>query len=687
MHLRIILKKGTIMFIRTALAAMLGAASALPFTAHAQSPGSEAEDAETAEQSTPDIVIVIGRASPVSTLDRALEFQARQVRDIFDTEPGIDIAGGTRNGQRLFLRGVEGSNLNITVDGARQGRNLYNHRGGLLNIDPEILKRVDIQPGPAGADQGFGALGGAIRFETIDAQDQLAPGQTLGGFIRAAYASASEAERVAAGASLRLSDQVAVLAYATGTRFSDLRTGGGERVPFSGGEDRTYLIKLSALDMGDHALRAAYERNDASGLNFMQRGDYPWQLQPEDVRARPPQDQSLVRDTYTLRYAYSPATSWLDVGMSAYSSRNDFFAPASNGERFISQVTGGDIRNTARFDLGGAQLETTVGADYFDDGGTASRTDQGTHYTTNRNRGLYVQNRFYAGIWRLYAGVRHDEFSADYGPRSASGDAISFNAGGEAAFHPGFTVFAGYGESARGFGNLPIHFARNATADLTFNGAADGQLESERGRQWEAGARGRALPLGPGLLGYQGVVFRTDISKAVLFDQPGSGGLGGRPLTNLRNHGQTIRIEGWEAGLDYTLDRILTSLRYSTSDISNLPPEPQFIARLGAPRGDQLVWDTRVSLTPEISAGYTLRHTRALSDVPEGQIVYTPKPGYTLHDLQLSWAPRRWQGVGMELSVTNLTDELYIAHSTLTQDGLATAEAGRDVRVSLSYRF
>ncbi|MGY6628516.1 MAG: TonB-dependent receptor domain-containing protein [Oceanicaulis sp.] len=672
---------------RLSLAALLGAASLLPLQAYAQATADEAETDDAAQDAAVDRIIVIGRASPVSTLDRALQFQARQVRDIFDSEPGIDIAGGTRNGQRLFLRGVEGSNLNISVDGARQGRNLYNHRGGLLNVDPEILKRVDIQAGPAAADQGFGALGGSIRFETIDAQDQLAPGQSLGGFTRASYASASQARRLAAGASVRLSDEIAVLAYATGTRFNDLRLGGGERAPFSGGDDRTYLIKLSALNMGDHTLRTSYERNDASGLNFMQRGDYPWQLQPEDFRTRPPQNQSLVRDTYTLRYGYNPSSPLIDAGLSAYSNRNDFYAPESNGERFISEVTGGDIRNTARFAFGAARLETTFGADYFDDGGTASRTDQGTRYMTNRNRGLFVQNRLYAGLWTFYAGVRHDDFSADYGPRSASGDAVSFNAGGEAAFHPALTVFAGYGESARGFGNLPIHFARNAVEGLTFNGTANGALDPERGRQWEAGVRGRGLEAGPGVLGYQAVVFRTEISDAVLFDQPGSGGLGGRPVTNLRNHGQTIRIEGWEAGLDYTLDRVFTSVRYSSSDLENLPSEPQFIARLGAPRGDQLVWDTRVSLLGEWSAGYTLRHTWALRDVPAGQIVYIPKSGYTLHDVQITWEPARWRGIAVEVSATNLTDELYIAHSTLTQNGLATAEAGRDLRLSLSYRF
>lgn len=679
------------MLFRLSLAALLGAASLLPMDAWAQPaagpPEDEADSDETRADAASDRIIVIGRASPISTLDRALRFQARQVRDIFDTEPAIDIAGGTRNGQRLYLRGVEGSNLNITVDGARQGRNLYNHRGGLLNIDPEILKRVDIQAGPAAADQGFGALGGSIRFETIDAQDQLASGQMLGGFARVSYASASETRRAAGGAAAQLSEHVGVLAYATRTRFDDLRLGGGEQVPFSGGDDRTYLIKLSALDMNGHSVRAAYERNDASGLNFMQRGDYPWQLQPVDFRARPPQNQSLERDTYTLRYGYTPSSPLVDAGLSAYFNRNDFFAPQSNAERFISEVTGGDIRNSARFRFGNARLETTFGADYFNDAGTASRSDQGTRYTTYRNRGLFVQNRFYAGIWSIYAGARHDDFSADYGPRSASGSAVSVNAGGEAALHTALTLFAGYGESARGFGNVPIQFARNATPALTFNGSADGRLDPELGRQWEAGVRGRSLPAGPGVLGYSATVFRTRVENAVLFDQPGSGGLGGRPVTNLRNHGQTIQIEGWEAGFDYALNHFLTSVRYSAVEVENLPPEPQFIARLSAPRGGQLVWDTRLMLPGEVSAGYTLRHVRALTEVPAGQIVYIPKDGYTLHDLQITWAPGRWQGLTLELSATNVTDELYIAHSTLTQNGLATAEAGRDVRLSLGYRF
>ncbi|AZU05196.1 TonB-dependent receptor [Glycocaulis alkaliphilus] len=641
------------------------------------------------EQEEIETILVIGQASPVSTIDRAMQFQARQVRDVFSTEPSIDIAGGTRNGQRIFLRGVEGSNLNITVDGARQGRNLYNHRGGFSNIDPEFLRRVDIQAGPAAADQGFGALGGAIRFETIDAQDRLAPGQDFGAFGRVSFASAAEAQRVAAGAYGRLGDDVGVLAYVSATDFRDLRIGGGSRVPVSGGEDRNLLIKLSALSLGDHTLRVSYERNDASGLNFMQRGDYPYQLQPVDFRTRPPQDQSLVRDTYALRYGYNPSSDLIDIRIDAYTSRNDFFAPQSNAERFISDITGGDLRNTFRFALGTGRLETTIGADYFEDEGTASRSDAGTYYSTNRNTGLFVQNRYFSGPLALYAGVRHDDYASDYGPRKAQGNATSLNLGGEFTVMPQLTVFAGYGQAARGSGTLPLHFARNVQPGLMFNGSATGGLDPETSAQWEAGLRGRfadGLPAG-GTLSYQLTAFRTEIEDAILYFQPGSGGLGGRPITNIFNFDDTVRFEGYEASLEYDSRLWSTALRYSHTDIANMPAEPQFIARTGAPRGDQWVWDSRIMVRANITAGYTLRHTSALTSVPAGQIVYIPKPGFTLHDIQLSWEPAALRGAALDIAVTNLTDERYVAHSTLTQDGFATEEAGRDIRLSLSYRY
>jgi hemoglobin/transferrin/lactoferrin receptor protein len=665
----------------------------------AQSPQTnlEAEKAEK-DQRTPapepgrrpgDPIVVIGRKVAGEVIERAERYQARQIRDLFDADPSVEIAGGSRNGQRLFLRGIEGSNLNITVDGARQGQNLYNHRGGLQNIDPEILKRVEIQPGPSAADQGFGALGGAIRFETVDAQDRLVEGRRIGVFARAGYGSAAESKRLALAAYGLISDEIGIIAYGTGTDFNNIRVGGGQRLPFSGGKDRTALVKLTIKDLNGHSLRIGYEYNDADGLNYMQRGDYPWQLQPIDPRARPPQDQSLTRDTATLRYRYDPENALINIQLNAYSNRNDFFAPNSNGERFISKVTGGDLRNVFDWAIGEAEASTSVGVEWVRDRGTALRSDQGAFYNRNENFGQFVQQRIKTDLFSLGAGVRRDDYTADYGPRRASGAVWSFNASGEIRPVDGLSLGLAWGEATRGAGNLPVHFARNVRPGLTFNGSPTEDLRPERSSQVEASARLSGIALGTTGFVLSGDVswYQTRIKDAILYFQPGSGGLGGRPITNIFNWNKTIRFTGWEGGLGVASRNFASNLRFSTVDIRDMPPEPQFIARTGAPRGDQWVWDNRAAIGDRLTFGYTLRVTGRLSEVPAGQIVYIPKPGFTLHDVQMSYRlPTKFDAL-LDLAVTNLTDKEYVAHSTLTQNGLGTQDPGRDIRVSLVMRY
>lgn len=651
-----------------------------------------AQDGRTEKADEVEEVVVIGRSNPVSTVDRAERNQARQVRDIFQGDPSIDVGGGSRNGQRLYLRGIEGSNLSITVDGAQQGRNLYNHRGGLLNVDPEILKRVDIQAGPGGADQGPGALGGAIRFETADAQDRLTNGRRFGGFGRLNYASAQESERISLGGYGLIGENLGLLLHGSVTEYDDLRIGGGDRVPVSGGRDESILVKLSLLDVADHSLRIGYEFNEASGLNFMQRGDYPYLLQPIDFRTRPPQDQTLTRDSLTGRYQYDPANPLIDIRLDAYSSTNDFNAPNSNGERFISDITGGSLRNVMDWSLFGGRAETSIGADLMRDEGTARSNTAAAFHTENENLGLFLQQRLYFERAAVYAGVRRDDYSADYGPRTSEGDAVSFNLGGEFEVIDGLTLFAGYGEAARGSGTLPIHFARNAAASLTFNGAATGTLEPETSSQIEGGARWTASNINQwgGTIRAELTLFQTEIDNAILFRQPGSGGLGGRPITDIYNHSGAVRYDGVEASAQYAVANFSTALRYSSVDIENLPLAPQFIVRAGAPRGDQIVWENRWSPVSSVDFGYTLRRTHALDSVPvvtAADVVYIPKTGYTLHDLRAAWRPASFDNVAVELSIMNVLDERYVAHSTLTQNGLATEEAGRDVRVSVSYRY
>jgi hemoglobin/transferrin/lactoferrin receptor protein len=323
------------------------------------------------------------------------------------------------------------------------------------------------------------------------------------------------------------------------------------------------------------------------------------------------------------------------------------------------------------------------------DNGTALRSDQGAFYNRNETFGQFLQQRIKTGLFSLGAGVRRDGYTADYGPRTTSGAVWSFNASGEIRPVEGLSLGLAWGEATRGAGNLPIHFARNVQPGLTFNGSATEDLRPERSSQVEASARVSGIELGNTGFVLSGDVtwFETRIKDAILYFQPGSGGLGGRPITNIFNWNETIRFNGWEAGLGVANRNFATNLRFSAVDIRDMPPEPQFIARTGAPRGDQLVWDNRAAIGDRLTFGYTLRVTGRLSEVPAGQIVYIPKPGFALHDVNVNWRlPTRFDAL-IELAVTNLTDVEYVAHSTLTQNGLGTQDPGRDIRLSLVMRY
>ncbi|EHQ52557.1 TonB-dependent receptor [Ectothiorhodospira sp. PHS-1] len=617
--------------------------------------------------------------------------QARDMRDIFSGEVNADVAGGVRNGQRLYLRGVEGSNVNITVDGARQGQNLYNHRGGLGNVDPDILKRIDIQPGPPAADDGHGALGGSIRFETVDAQDRLRPDQPLGARVRAGYASADKGTRASASLYGLAGQGVGLLGHVSWHDHDDLRTGEGDRTPYSGGRDESYLFKLSALGMPDHQLRLGTERHEASGLQFQQRGDYPWQMQPDDLSTRPPRHQTLLREQHTLDYRFNPSAPLVDLKLNLYQSTNRWQGktPSDLVERFTSDGQGYDLRNTFHYGGDAVQGGLVVGIDQLRDRGTNHRQGRGDRRNRYENQGIYLQNRVQFADTRLSFGVRHDDFEASFRNNTTrtGNTATSYNLSGETGLGGGFTVFGGYGESARGAGTIPIHFAGNVVEGALINGSADGRLAPEVSRQGEAGVRWEGLGAGGASIRMEALAFQNRIQDAILFDQPGSGGLGRRPVTELYNSDQTATFKGYEIRAAYAAGRFTGGIGFMRLDTDGLPSQPQFLARFGAPQGDRLILDLGYLPQDGLELTYRLTAVGRLTDVPADQTVFIEKSGYTTHDLAAVWTPAGLSNLSFDLAVRNLFDKSYSRHTTLSQNELSTLEPGRDIRLGARYVF
>lgn len=146
----------------TAYAALLLGASMLALTsqAHAQ----EAVEAPATAESD-DVVVVVGALTDVDLDRKAIQaIQANDLSDLFRNVPSVAVGGSLGIAQKIYVRGLEDSMLNVTIDGAPQRGTLFHHVGR-VSIEPELLKSVQVQAGAGEADSGFGAIGGAIRFQ------------------------------------------------------------------------------------------------------------------------------------------------------------------------------------------------------------------------------------------------------------------------------------------------------------------------------------------------------------------------------------------------------------------------------------------------------------------------------------------------------------------------------------------
>ena len=104
--------------------------------------------------------------------------QASHLSDFLDVVPGVSVGGTSSVNQRIRVRGLDDTNLKVTIDGARQEGALFYHMGD-VTIDPDLLKQAEVSVGNNSVTLGNDAIGGAVAFETVDAADLLKPGQKV----------------------------------------------------------------------------------------------------------------------------------------------------------------------------------------------------------------------------------------------------------------------------------------------------------------------------------------------------------------------------------------------------------------------------------------------------------------------------------------------------------------------------
>ena len=659
----------------------------------------QAQQDEAAEDA--GTIVVVGRLTDTlvdrEELDR---IQANDLSDIFRSTPSVSVGGSLGIAQKIYVRGLEDSQLNVTIDGAPQHGTLFHHIGR-VSIEPELLETVELQAGAGEATAGFGAIGGAIRFRTRDAADLLQPGQDFGAMGRAGWFS-NDGYKLSATLYGRLVGDVGVIGSYVYSDRDEFEDGHGSVTRGTAAEQQLGFIKIGG-DIGNgHSFSVSYEHRDEEG-EFGPRPNWPV-LAGETLYPADAQRQTLVAN-------YDAAVSdMVGVELTGYWTRAEFAVDRFDRWGLYGahiESWGGDARILAEV----SNHQLTAGVEMRDDrvvgqylgdpaqwGDWAWDPAVGLFEERGKLFGLYVQDHWNPAEPLLVSfGARYDSYDLDLATydEETDSDGFSFNAGAELEVAPGLTLNAGYGEAFRG---------KEISDGFTLEHRPGRQVLQDNLRPERVGNFEAGVTYDDNGFFASAVYFDMKIEDVIL-DQ-----LYGGPFPQDSVHFENVgdfTSDGIELQAGYRAGHFGVRGYYShyNSRLNGNRIEGYEHIALGNTLGDN--WNVTASYDPSPALGFEASFTRyeavndletlfrdeALGFVPS--TVFIDKPGYTVVDLFARWQPFDNDRVSIAAAVYNLFDEQYIAHASVAnysgvpdyENVSGLPEAGRNLRLTLSLRY
>lgn len=637
-----------------------------------------AEENSTNDNDEIESIVVVGQTTnTVITPEDLDKYQANDLADIFRLVPSVSVGGSLGIAQKVYIRGMEDTLLNVTVDGAPQTSTLFHHIGR-LSIDPDLLKEVEVQAGAGEATAGAGAIGGAIRFKTKNIDDVLAEEETFGGTLKASYFS-NEGYKTNASLYGRLNDDWGVLASYVYTDRENMEDGDANEISGTDPEQSLGFIKVSGNFSDSHTLSFSYESREEEG-DFVQRPNWP------ESSWNPLYPITIERDTFVFNHAFSKS-ELINLETSIYTTEASVEQNVYNKwgvyEGEVSSK-GFDIRNTV--ELGEHRL--VYGIEYRDDEvnagapGDASAKEEGTV------TGFYMQDHWQVtSALVISIGARYDEYELDlvtYDGKVDS-DGVSPNIGAQYTINDNWKLNIGYAEAMRG-----KEVGDSFTIEAGYL-TVDSELEAEEVDNTEIG-----VTYHDDHWNIVASYYQSDIENVIL-DQLGQG-------TYYENVG-TLETDGFELQVGYWIDDFQVVANYSNSDaeLNGNKVEGYEYIGLANVRGDTFGLNVSYTLSNTIEMGWNIEYVDDLNNIEvfhrlldigwATETTDVDKKGYTVHDVYVQWEPN--ESFLVNLTVTNLLDEHYIDHSSVADynnipgwEGVSGLyEAGRDIRASVTYNF
>lgn len=612
-------------------------------------------------------LVVIGE--PVDSLlnfDDLERKQANDLDDIFSGVTSVLVGGSVGAAQKIFVRNLGEDTLNISVDGATQSGVTYHHTGR-VTIEPELLKQVRVQVGAGDATSGPGALGGAIKFETKSPEDMLGS-DDFGAILKTGYFSNSDGTKNSATVYGRLNDTFSAIGSYVASDQDNMEDANGDELTGTNTEQELAFVKLVGDFNGGHKVSLSYE-------NLAEEGDKLTRPEWGEGPRNPLRALEFDRTTSTLKYEWDkPGSDWVFLDASVYQTDFEIYRPFDN---YMSDVKtqGYILSNTS--DLGGHSV--TYGSDYRDDEVTAGERGGAERFVETSNvLGFFVQDNYRVTDSLLLSfGTRFDDFEAvDKEGHKFTEDGFSPNLGFKLDITRDLTFSGGYAEALRG--------VETNDGFKLFGTTNDPDLKAERAKNIEFGVD---YEIGSFLLsaGYHDTTIEDAIGNAVPWS---------RHYENLGD----LESDGYSLGFTYNGERLFSKWSFldTSAEINGEQLTRYAYGYLGTSTGDTLSIDTSYQVTSSVDIGWIATVVQDLNDVYVVSSDATiDKPGYDVHDFYAHWQAQSVDGLSLTLTIKNAFDKEYLDHGSVEDftdipgyTGIVGYPApGRDVRVSLAYRF
>ena len=595
------------------------------------------------------------------TAEQIEKIQANDLQDLFSQSPEVTIGGGPGFAQKLYIRGVEDQLLNITIDGAQQATRQFHH-AGRISIEPELLKRVEVNAGAGNALSGPGALGGSVKFTTKDPEDMLKPGDQFGGLVKGMFSSNTDSFKTNTSLFGRLTDDWSAMVSYTQANVDNYEDGNGDEMLGTEADQEYLFAKVVGHLTDSQTLRLSFEKREDEG----ERSQRPqWRV----AGFNPLYPIESERETITLNYTLNPINNpYLDLALTLYDTEIEMFQNGRFGPfTGTGESTGFDLRNTSILGM----HNVTYGVDYREDKTIADGVSESAK-DDSKVKGIYIQDDIYiTDALLLSGGMRYDDYELEneFANTQYREDDVSHNIGLNFHFTENFSAFASYAEAFKG----PL--AQDAFKVGFTSNAAD--LKPEKAENIEFGVAYESISWFGSAKAYRSEiqdVIGVSPSNRNLFDNIG----------DLDSDGYILEVgHRWKS----VMARL--SYHYNDAEVDGVEANAYDHNGIANTVRDTVIVSMDYQYDPQWNFGWNARFVKGRDNV-ESSLGEVDQPGFGVHDLYVQWTPSTTEDVRIGLALRNVLDKDYLDHSSVANyEGILSGynEPGRDVRLSVAWQF